>query len=730
MSDTNINLNFTVINSPKGILNLTITDEFNKPQGNVVYTILNQNKEELADISTEEDGKLTLTNFGCGTFYLKYKSGAPAGVQSSFKNPNNLTEFVISENNFTADVNITYTYYRTNMDASVLDENYDKSLGGVGIVITDLDGNEITRVFTDENGKAQITDLIDGRKYIYKVVSTPEGYDVWKKDDNSGVEYFIANSESEIILFWKKKENTEVTLADIENLIKGDYQINAYENNVNYYYSTKETAVSQYLISAIKQKLLNAGIDLDALGYKINAIEGIYDGVNSTYNIYKGKVTIYDNNDNLLSTIEVGINYLNTNSHTPEEENEYQNFKNQNEFNFTYIEEGINNTDEFYILKDKVNTIANNYNNLRTRAYDFHGIYDVIREDYPFLCFINSKYYGLIYAYLNHIIKVVIPYNVVDENSYILSYLANYYLEKGYIDSKEAIYIQNGKIYLTSTNNQIGKYQAERETGVIYNPVDTNNNYEKESLNDLTIDFDRQIVNVKTLTIDNVLINSNNYHININQLIFNGSFLETLSLGTHQVYLETKSGIGRVEITIIPKQYYYTLGNLAEITTDNTNTIIFRINADLSKFTTVYINNWEVPRDYYELRSGSTIIDFDDDFLKSLEEGTYAIKAIFTDGEALTYFTVTKEKEQTPSKHKTNIITDRVDYHTPNIKTGSNKSDTKKFKNAKTSTFGIPSSTNNTITNNKTTILLGFIVINILLSLLLIKITKDKIKAN
>ena len=66
------------------------------------------------------------------------------------------------------------------------------------------------------------------------------------------------------------------------------------------------------------------------------------------------------------------------------------------------------------------------------------------------------------------------------------------------------------------------------------------------------------------------------------------------------------------------------------------STLTLKINADLSKFKSIYIDGNLVDSKNYSTKSGSTIITLKKDYMQSLSVGTHNIKVNFSDGEATT----------------------------------------------------------------------------------------------
>ena len=75
---------------------------------------------------------------------------------------------------------------------------------------------------------------------------------------------------------------------------------------------------------------------------------------------------------------------------------------------------------------------------------------------------------------------------------------------------------------------------------------------------------------------------------------------------------------------------------------NNTNQVFkIRINANVSLFDKVYINNELVDPINYKVSEGSTIIEFNKEYIKKLKSGDYSLKVTFLDGKtAETNFTI------------------------------------------------------------------------------------------
>ena len=147
---------------------------------------------------------------------------------------------------------------------------------------------------------------------------------------------------------------------------------------------------------------------------------------------------------------------------------------------------------------------------------------------------------------------------------------------------------------------------------------------------------------IQSVLIDDNVINC--YTIFEDKIIVSNDYMSSLDVGEHKVAINFLDGVGETILTIVPKQYNYLEGTNAVIIKDEDKSLNFRIDAELNKFITVYVNDEELDKKDYSLEEGSTIIIIDSKYLETLKSGKYKLKALFTDGEAITYFTI-KDKD-------------------------------------------------------------------------------------
>lgn len=72
-----------------------------------------------------------------------------------------------------------------------------------------------------------------------------------------------------------------------------------------------------------------------------------------------------------------------------------------------------------------------------------------------------------------------------------------------------------------------------------------------------------------------------------------------------------------------------------------------RVDADISKFQSVEVDGAEVESSNYEVTEGSTIVEFNSEYVGSLESGEHSVNVVFEDGTASTTFTIEEDKATT-----------------------------------------------------------------------------------
>lgn len=91
-------------------------------------------------------------------------------------------------------------------------------------------------------------------------------------------------------------------------------------------------------------------------------------------------------------------------------------------------------------------------------------------------------------------------------------------------------------------------------------------------------------------------------------------------------------------------KYDVVKGENQEVKIEEGKEITFTIDADYTLFDKLYIDGKEVPKEYYTVKSGSTIITINAEYAKTLSAGNHELKVTFTDGgSATTAFTMVSE---------------------------------------------------------------------------------------
>lgn len=126
----------------------------------------------------------------------------------------------------------------------------------------------------------------------------------------------------------------------------------------------------------------------------------------------------------------------------------------------------------------------------------------------------------------------------------------------------------------------------------------------------------------------------------------------TASINSNEIKLNNNFGMfnmpeadATLTVTAIT-EYVYTEGANSTWDEETAGEATFRINADFNKHVAVYVDDALVAPENYTVSEGSTIITFKPEFLASLAEGEHELTVTFTDGVAVTNFTVEAKEEK------------------------------------------------------------------------------------
>lgn len=150
----------------------------------------------------------------------------------------------------------------------------------------------------------------------------------------------------------------------------------------------------------------------------------------------------------------------------------------------------------------------------------------------------------------------------------------------------------------------------------------------------------------------------------------------------NEIYLAESRAANRYEEHKTVQEYECIEGNGQTFEVTKDGKLSFEFNIDYEQFVEegkVFINSKEVPREKYSISRGSTIITFNEDYIKSLGEGEYVLVAEVYNGAAQAEFTITKtestenaDEEETDEK-KTEEKSNNINIDSANSpKTGDN----------------------------------------------------------
>lgn len=192
----------------KGSLLIVKTDEDNTPIKGVKFNILDENKEVIATIETNEKGLAGVQNLPLGTYYYQ-EIEAPDNVIID----NGVYEFKLETKDQIVRKDIVNEKVKGSLKITKVDDE-DKVIAGVKFNVLDENKNVVDEIVTNENGIAVSKELTPGT-YYYKEVEVPDGY--------------VLDSEEH-----KFEITNDVTLVAVEVVnekAKGSLQITKYDSN-------------------------------------------------------------------------------------------------------------------------------------------------------------------------------------------------------------------------------------------------------------------------------------------------------------------------------------------------------------------------------------------------------------------------------------------------------------------------------------------------------------------
>ena len=150
-----------------GKLKVIKTTDDKQPLANVTFQILDENKEVIDEITTDENGIAISKDLKAGKYYYREKE-APVSVIPDYTEH----EFVIGKEGQVIEVEVENKLVRGSLKIVKTDDN-KTPLEGVKFEILNADKEVIEEIVTDESGIAVSGKLTVG-KYYYREVEAPE----------------------------------------------------------------------------------------------------------------------------------------------------------------------------------------------------------------------------------------------------------------------------------------------------------------------------------------------------------------------------------------------------------------------------------------------------------------------------------------------------------------------------------------------------------------------------
>ncbi|MGW5951776.1 SpaA isopeptide-forming pilin-related protein [Bacillus mycoides] len=191
----------------KGSVEITKVDkDSQKALKGVVFEVQDEADKVVREVKTDKDGKAKISDLSVGKYKLVEKESLPGYKKLtepvSFEIKKGMTEVLsLKVENEMVDTG--------NVEITKIDKDNKAPLAGVTFVVQDEKGNEVKKVTTDKDGKANVLDLPVGKYELVEVESLP-GY---KKLEKS-VPFEITKGMTKSLTF--TVENEMVDTGDVE----------------------------------------------------------------------------------------------------------------------------------------------------------------------------------------------------------------------------------------------------------------------------------------------------------------------------------------------------------------------------------------------------------------------------------------------------------------------------------------------------------------------------------
>ncbi|QWG54873.1 isopeptide-forming domain-containing fimbrial protein [Bacillus mycoides] len=196
----------------KGSVEITKVDkDSQKVLAGVVFEVQDEQGKVVTEVTTDKDGKAKVSDLSVGKYKLVEKAGLPGykklAEPVSFEIKKGMTEVLsLKIENEMVDTG--------NVEITKIDKDNKVSLAGVVFEVQDETGKVVTKVTTDKEGKANVSDLSVGKYKLVEVESLP-GYKKLEKP----VPFEIKKGMTKSLAFTVENEmvdtgNVEITKID------------------------------------------------------------------------------------------------------------------------------------------------------------------------------------------------------------------------------------------------------------------------------------------------------------------------------------------------------------------------------------------------------------------------------------------------------------------------------------------------------------------------------------
>ncbi|MED2182195.1 SpaA isopeptide-forming pilin-related protein, partial [Bacillus wiedmannii] len=191
----------------KGSVEITKVDkDSQKALKGVVFEVRDEKDKVVKEVTTDKDGKATIDDLSVGKYKLVEKESLPGYKKLiepvSFEITKGMTEVLsLKIENEMVDTG--------NIEITKIDKDNKAPLVGVTFVVQDEKGNEVKKVTTDKEGKANVSNLSVGKYELVEVESLP-GYKKLEKP----VSFEIKKGMTEVLSL--KVENEMVDTGNVE----------------------------------------------------------------------------------------------------------------------------------------------------------------------------------------------------------------------------------------------------------------------------------------------------------------------------------------------------------------------------------------------------------------------------------------------------------------------------------------------------------------------------------